>query len=109
MYVPVPVPVVVPTGGVDSLRYVPYDELAGLVARYFGPAEVPNALRVAFCESTYNVLAYNAGNYGVFQINAIHWQKVNGPLERLYELDENVRVASVIWKEQGWGPWSCKP
>lgn len=67
------------------------------------------AVRVARCESTLNPRAYNAGNYGLFQINAVHARRVSGDLTSLYDAATNVRVAHAIWSEQGWRPWACQP
>jgi hypothetical protein len=69
----------------------------------YGNARCPNG------ESTGNPNAFNAGNYGLFQINAVHAAKVGGPLEWLFDPAVNVRVAYQIWSDQGWGPWACRP
>lgn len=80
-----------------------------LVSAYFPTEVVDQVLRVMTCESSGNPSAFNGANYGLMQINAVHAAKVNGPLSRLYEPEENLRVAAIIWRDQGWGPWSCKP
>ena len=75
-----------------------------LVCTYDWPCH--QALAVMRCESTDNPHAYAAGNYGLFQINAIHARRVRGGLDALYDPRENVRVAHEIWREQGWRPWA---
>lgn len=62
------------------------------------------------CESTYNPNAYAAGNYGLFQINAVHGDLVPGGVEALYDPETNVRMAYGLWLAQGWKPWlACWP
>jgi len=82
-------------------------EWRALVSRYDWP--IDEALRVMGCESSGYADAYNAGNYGLMQINAVHAAKVDGALERLFEPEENLRVAYIIWRDQGWAPWACRP
>ena len=74
------------------------------------------ALRVSYCESRWDSGAYSSGNYGIFQINAIHrgrLQSVSGgegdDLARLFDPHINTQVAYSIWREQGWRPWACRP
>lgn len=73
------------------------------------PWPCEEALRVSWCESRWDPLAYRTGNYGLFQVNQVHWARVGGDLEQLYDPEVNVRVAYEIWREQGWTPWACKP
>jgi soluble lytic murein transglycosylase-like protein len=56
---------------------------------------------VAACESTMNPNAYNAGNYGLFQVNAIH---VSDP-SALYDPETNVATAYRLYLARGWQPW----
>lgn len=67
-------------------------------------------MSVAMCESTMNAGAYNAGNYGLFQIHhASHWDKVESA-EALFDPVINVAVAHQIWLDSGWVPWpACGP
>jgi soluble lytic murein transglycosylase-like protein len=79
-----------------------------LVARY--PWPVGEALSVLRCESGGDATAYRSGNYGLFQINAIHAWRVAGNLRALFDPETNVRVAFDIWRDNaGWRPWACKP
>lgn len=64
---------------------------------------------MAKCESGFNPAADNAGNYGLFQINAVHapkwpdfWSAWMNPLR-------NTQMAYQIWSVQGWTPWACQP
>lgn len=66
------------------------------------------ALRVMWCESRGDPLAYNAGNYGLWQINAVHRRRVGGDLAALFDPAVNTRVAHEIYSEQGFAPWDCR-
>jgi hypothetical protein len=48
-----------------------------------------------------NPNAYNAGNYGLFQVNAIH---VSDP-SALYDPETNVATAYRLYLARGWQPW----
>ena len=61
------------------------------------------------CESSGHAGAYNAGNYGLFQINAVHSARVGGDLVSLFLPEVNASVAYAIWLDQGWAPWACRP
>ena len=61
-------------------------------------------------ESGGNWAAYNAGNYGGFQVNAVHAWRVGGDLQSLFISAVNIRVAHDIYVDNaGWGPWACSP
>ena len=81
--------------------------LEALVCSYPWPCEW--ALTVMQCESTADPGAYYNGNRGLFQIGAVHADRVGGDLAALYIPEVNVRVAYEIWSEQGWAPWACRP
>ncbi len=74
------------------------------------PWPCSQAIAVARCESTMNPRAYNAGNYGLMQVNyGAHASLVARP-EDLYDAETNLRVAYQIYASAGgWGPWACKP
>jgi soluble lytic murein transglycosylase-like protein len=79
-----------------------------LVARYPWPRA--EALSVLLCESRGDPAAYRHGNYGLFQINAIHAWRTGGDLAALFDPETNVRVAFDVWRDNaGWRPWACKP
>lgn len=101
---PGPVPLETPTPQVVA-RAVP--SIEQIVCSYDWPCA--QALAVMKCESSGNPMATNGGNLGLFQISAIHGWRVGGNLDALLDAETNVQVAHQIWREQGWGPWSCKP
>ena len=84
------------------------EQWRGLVSAYGWP--VDEALAVLSCESGGDVLAYNGGSMGLFQVHyPSHSGRVSGP-EALYDPATNIAVAYDIWIDNaGWGPWGCKP
>ena len=71
------------------------------------------AIGVARCESRLNPAAISrgGGNWGLFQINKIHAQRVarmGYAWEDLLDARVNSLVAKSIFDEQGWGPWACR-
>jgi hypothetical protein len=100
---PLPSPAPAPVGAIRELICSYGWDCAEALGVVYGNARCPHG------ESTGNPNAFNAGNYGLFQINAVHAAKVGGPLEWLFDPAVNVRVAYEIWSDQGWGPWACRP
>ena len=78
----------------------PCDEALGVV---YGNARCP------YGESTGDPNAYSGGNYGLYQINAIHAARVGYDLGRLFDPATNIGVAYGLWLERGWQPWACRP
>lgn len=68
--------------------------------RYTWPCT--QALNISFCESSYDPTKSNAGNYGLFAINRIHY---HGPLSDLYNPELNVQMAHDLYQRRGWQPW----
>ena len=76
------------------------------------PAVQEQAIRVARCESTLrpDAISPGGGNWGLFQINTVHRPRVEAmghPWQNMLTPLANADVASVIWAEQGWRPWTC--
>lgn len=84
-------------------------DIRALICAQPWPCE--QAIRVAFCESSLSPAAVSpdGANFGLFQINRVHAGKVGGNLASLLDAATNIRVAVALWRDQGWGPWSCKP
>ena len=78
------------------------------------PAMLQDAYAVINCESRHNRLAISAtGDWGLFQLNR-YWQerranRMGYDWSEMREVRPNVAVATAIFEEQGWGPWSCRP
>ena len=107
----------------DSPRSLSIGDWRTLVSRYDWP--VDEALRVIYgptptCpngESGGDPRAYNDGNYGGMQINAVHVEKLyavtgSRDLTLLFDPEVNVAVAYLVWRDSGgrtWLPWACRP
>jgi len=73
------------------------------------------AVSVVMCESSGDWGAYNAGgSYGLFQIQA-YWhldklEMVTGSRDPslLFDVATNLAVADMIYRDQGWLPWTCR-
>ncbi|MDZ7677735.1 MAG: transglycosylase SLT domain-containing protein [Acidimicrobiales bacterium] len=92
-------------GAEDFIRYAFAERGATAVQQ-------DQAIRVAHCESTlrHDAISPGGGNWGLFQINTVHRQRVANlgySWDQMLLPLENARVAADIWAEQGWGPWSC--
>lgn len=70
-----------------------------------------DALRIAFCESSFRPEAQNkvSSAAGVFQITKGTW-KDNSPYswEDRYDFIKNIETAKIIFDKRGWQPWACK-
>ena len=84
-----------------------------LVEQYFPQSEVINALRIMSAENgSGDPTRLSKPNrngtvdHGLFQINTVHKNRVDGDLSRLQDANTNVKIAYDIWSESGWKPWS---
>lgn len=84
-----------------------------LVAVHFPASQIGNVCSVMDCESEgFAGAVGKAGERGLMQIHP-----VNRPALRLagltwgsmFEPDSNLRFAASLWRERGWGPWTCQP
>jgi len=88
----------------------PKNSLEVLIKKYFGK-DWQVAYEIANKESGLNPKAINNKNkdgsmdIGLFQINSIHADYVDGDLKRLLEPEVNTAVAYKIYQKQGWCPW----
>ncbi len=83
-----------------------------IIMEVFG-AYGEQAIGVARCESGLNpgAISRGGGNWGLFQINTVHRERVarmGYQWEDLLEPKVNSLVAWSIFKEQGWSPWGCR-
>ena len=101
------------------------DDLADAIRKHFPPAQVVNAARIAFCESSWRqyaladttdrgpcgtpyTLADGRGAVteiarGYFQINGCAHPEWND--DSLYDTEKNVLAARQLFGERGWQPW----
>lgn len=80
------------------------------ICNKFGLMDCKTALAVAQAESGFNPEAMNLNggkslDYGIFQINSVHWKKDGCALKDLVDPYKNVDCAYQIWSRQGWEPW----
>lgn len=88
----------------------------GIVASYFPPGVVNQALSVMECESQGNPNATNptSGASGLFQHMPQFWaersRSAGVPGANIYDPVANVRVAGWLYRQSNtWQHWSCKP
>ena len=80
------------------------------ICEKWGPFDCKTALAVAKAESGMREDAININNnntidYGIFQINSVHFKKPGCSMKDLVIAEKNVDCAYSIWKAQGWSPW----
>lgn len=107
---PAPLPLDPPKDGaaVGSVAFAipsgdPVERWRPLVCSYSWPCG--QAMAVMRCESTGDEHAYAAGNWGLYQINAVHAGRVGGDPHAFWNPETNVRIAHQLWRESGWAPW----
>lgn len=89
-----------PPAGVEQWR--------GLVAAIWPPEQVDSALRVLACESQGDPGAISpTDDWGLMQINRPTWETTYGPASSWLDPATNLRVALAIWRQGGWGWWTC--
>ena len=79
-------------------------------------AEVPNALRVSYCESRWSVYATNGVDNGLFGMSSAPNATLRGGWltywgfseEQTFDPVVNATAALWTWQRSGWGPWSCR-
>ena len=103
-----------PTTTTTAIRTYTADEVKAIITEVFGEANAPSAIRVATCESGLNprAISKGGGNWGLFQINKVHQQRVarmGYAWEDLLDPRVNSNVAKAIFDDSGWGPWACNP
>jgi hypothetical protein len=90
------------------------DEIDTPIEKYicekWGPFDCKTALAIAKAESgiredAININANNTIDYGIFQINSVHFKKPGCSMKDLVIEEKNVDCAYSIWKAQGWTPW----
>ncbi len=106
-----------PTGPPASAKFDPnVERWRGIVAAYFPPAKVDEALSVMHCESRGNPNAVNPVSRasGLFQHMPAFWgersRAAGVPGASIFDPVANVRVAGWLYTRSGtWSHWSCKP
>lgn len=105
---PEPTPVAEP-----AAASAPSGSVEEAIAMYFGDV-YDQAYNVARCESSLNPNAVSpgGGNWGLFQINTVHKQRVANmgySWDQILDPFVNAEVARAIYDDNGgWGPWGCR-
>lgn len=77
------------------------------------PEDAETALKIAKCESELNPSAVNNRNKngsvdkGLYQINSVHDKRVRELDLDLFDTDDNLKIARLLYEEHGWKPWVC--
>lgn len=83
-----------------------------LFVKYFGEL-APTMKAIAKAESGMNDKAISEPNrngtvdYGILQVNSIHADHVGGDVNKLLDLETNLRVSKEILDSQGLSAWTC--
>ena len=80
------------------------------------PSEIPNALRVSFCESRWSAYATNGVDNGLFGMSSAQNATLRGGWltywgfseEQTFDPVTNATAALWTWQRSGWTPWSCR-
>jgi len=89
------------------------ETLVALLAAYFAPADVERALRIAWCESRYDVNATNpwSGAMGLFQHMPQYWVDRSAAAgwagASAYDPEANGAVAAWLAYSDGWRHWKA--
>ena len=86
-------------------------EVIGQIVIEFGEYDrhiIKQAIDIAYKESGLKYNAYNfnsngTSDYSVFQVNTVHIKRFGDKFT--YNWKENIRVAHILYEEQGWRPW----
>lgn len=97
--------------------YLSEPDVRTLVAEFFRPEDVNKAVRVAFCESSFNPAAVNpaTGASGLFQHLPEHWAERSDAAgwtgSSIFDARANVAVAAWLLYDfpGGWTHWDCTP
>jgi soluble lytic murein transglycosylase-like protein len=74
------------------------------------PEDPETALKIAKCESNFIPTAKSPTNdHGLMQINlTVHSERVEEMGIDVYDIDDNLRFARLLYDESKWVPWVCK-
>lgn len=103
-------------GVVDRSRFFDESQIRSLVETFFRPEDVSRAIRIAWCESSFNPENVNpvTGAAGLFQHAADTWaaraSAAGYPSADILDPEANVAVAAWMLYELpgGWSHWQCQ-
>lgn len=101
---------------VDRSQFYDESQVRGLIAQYFQPEDVNRAIRIAWCESSFNPRSVNpvTGASGLFQLDPATWAARSTaagiPGADILDGESNVAVAAWMLYELpgGWAQWECQ-
>ena len=104
------------SGVVDRSRFFDEAQMRELVEAHFQPADVSRAIRIAWCESSFNPQSVNpvTGDAGLFQLHAATWAEYSAsagyPGADILDPEANVAVAAWMLYNLpgGWSHWQCQ-
>jgi hypothetical protein len=84
------------------------EEIEDLIRETF-PEDPDRALAIANCESNLNPNAWSpTHDGGVFQIHVpVHEERLTELGLDIWDPEDNVRFARLLYEERGWRPWVC--
>lgn len=100
---------------VANPAYPQAQQLLPALYREFPPNVVPHLYQIALCESSLRqfnsdgkVVVSTTSDYGIMQINEVHEPEAEKlGLDFKNSLEDNVKMAKVVYDKQGLGAWTC--
>ncbi len=103
-------------GIVDRSQFYDESQVRALIVQFFQPEDVNRAIRIAWCESSFNPRSINpvTGASGLFQLDPATWiarsTAAGLPGADILDGESNVAVAAWMLYELpgGWAQWECQ-
>lgn len=95
------------------IEVIPTEKTVEEKIRQTFPEDAETALKIAHCESSLDPSAVNNRNKngsvdkGLYQINSVHDKRVRELDLDLFDTDDNLEIARLLYEEHGWKPWVC--
>lgn len=103
-------------GVIDRSQFYDESQVRQLIEQFFQPEDVNRAIRIAWCESSFNPRSINpvTGASGLFQHDPATWSERSAaagyPGADVLDAEANVAVAAWMLYELpgGWAQWECQ-
>ncbi|MCR4285586.1 MAG: transglycosylase SLT domain-containing protein [Candidatus Kaiserbacteria bacterium] len=95
------------------IEVIPEEKTVEEKIRETFPEDPETALKIAHCESSLDPSAINNRNKngsvdkGLYQINSVHDKRVRELDLDLFDTDDNLKIARLLYEEHTWSPWVC--
>ena len=104
------------SGVIDRSQFYDESQVRELIEQFFQPEDVNRAIRIAWCESSFNPRSVNpvTGASGLFQHDPATWIErstaTGYPGADILDAEANVAVAAWMLYELpgGWAQWECQ-